>query len=218
MLQAHKDHREEMTLGNHTYQEYRAEMLRLYGKVSAFSDEIYGLTEAQWELARSVEVGKTTTDGWNESMLTAAQNAELFPPLVVTATTEPAKHELETFSEWLTRWSRENARKVQLQASLRVSEERKVQLQASLRVSEELATATTEEGQRGGEFKAGGGPVQAGKSYIVGEREAELFVPRQDGDIYNQQQLAGGDININTGVSQRAFNNMAEDWMRGLGG
>ena len=63
-----------------------------------------------------------------------------------------------------------------------------------------------------------GGPVQAGGSYIVGEREAELFVPRQDGDIYNQQQLAGGDININSGVSQRAFNNMAEDWMRGLGG
>jgi hypothetical protein len=63
-----------------------------------------------------------------------------------------------------------------------------------------------------------GGPVKAGKPYVVGEREAELFVPRQDGDIYNQQQLAGGDININTGVSQRAFNNMAEDWMRGLGG
>jgi len=72
----------------------------------------------------------------------------------------------------------------------------------------------------GGEWvpKAGGGPVRAGGSYIVGEREAELFVPRQDGDIYNQQQLAGGDININSGVSQRAFNNMAEDWMRGLGG
>jgi len=63
-----------------------------------------------------------------------------------------------------------------------------------------------------------GGPVSAGQPYIVGEREAELFVPDQAGQIYNQQQLAGGDININTGVSQRAFNNMAEDWMRGLGG
>lgn len=63
-----------------------------------------------------------------------------------------------------------------------------------------------------------GGPVEEGKPYIVGEKGAELFVPKQSGDIYNQQQLAGGDININTGVSQRAFNNMAEDWMRGLGG
>jgi len=63
-----------------------------------------------------------------------------------------------------------------------------------------------------------GGPVSAGGSYIVGEREAELFVPNQSGHIYNQQQLAGGDININTGIAQRAFNNMAEDWMRGLGG
>ena len=63
-----------------------------------------------------------------------------------------------------------------------------------------------------------GGPVEEGKPYIVGEAGAEVFVPRQDGDIYNQQQLAGGDININSGISQRAFNNMAEDWMRGLGG
>jgi len=77
----------------------------------------------------------------------------------------------------------------------------------------EIITTTT-----GGEFRAGGGPVEAGKPYIVGEREAEMFVPNQAGHIYNQQQLAGGDININTGIAQRAFNNMAEDWMRGLGG
>lgn len=66
--------------------------------------------------------------------------------------------------------------------------------------------------------RAMGGDVVAGRPYIVGEREAELFVPRQDGHIYNQQQMVGGDLNINTGISQRAFNNMAEDWMRGLGG
>jgi len=127
-----------------------------------------------------------------------------FPELEVTANTEPAKIELETFEEWLTRWSRENRRKVQLQAGIRISEE--------------LATATTEEGRYGGEFRAGGGSVSAGRPYVVGEREAELFVPNQSGHIYNQQQLAGGDININTGIAQRAFNNMAEDWMRGLGG
>jgi len=63
-----------------------------------------------------------------------------------------------------------------------------------------------------------GGAVSAGQPYIVGEREAELFVPSQAGHVYNQNQLAGGDVNINTGISQRAFNNMAEDFFRGLGG
>lgn len=66
--------------------------------------------------------------------------------------------------------------------------------------------------------RQGGGPVQAGRPYIVGEREAELFVPNQAGHIYNQNQLAGGDININSGMSQRAFNNMAEDFFRGISG
>ena len=72
----------------------------------------------------------------------------------------------------------------------------------------------------GGEWvpKQHGGPVEAGRPYIVGEREAELFVPNQAGHIYNQNQLAGGDVNINNGLSQRAFNNMAEDFFRGLGG
>ena len=68
------------------------------------------------------------------------------------------------------------------------------------------------------DLKAAGGPVEAGKPYIVGEQGAEMFVPSQAGDIYNQQQLAGGDININSGLSQRAFNNMAEDFFRGIGG
>jgi hypothetical protein len=38
--------------------------------------------------------------------------------------------------------------------------------------------------------RAGGGPVAAGRPYIVGEREAELFVPKTSGMIYNQSQLA----------------------------
>ena len=63
-----------------------------------------------------------------------------------------------------------------------------------------------------------GGPVRASQPYVVGEREAELFVPDQSGHVYNQNQLAGGDININNGLTQRAFNNMAEDFFRGLGG
>lgn len=199
-LQALEDHRKEMTLGTNTYQEYYDEMIRLGGYVSPWTEELSFLTEAQWNLARAMDEGKGTIDGWNKVALTSAQLIEFFPELDIEVNTGSARGELETFDEYLTRWSRENKRKLQLDAVARVREE------------------FWGGGEGGGEQRAGGGPVQAGKPYIVGEREAEMFVPKQDGHIYNQQQLAGGDININSGVSQRAFNNMAEDWMRGLGG
>lgn len=38
--------------------------------------------------------------------------------------------------------------------------------------------------------RATGGPVRAGSPYVVGEREAELFVPNTNGTILNQKQLA----------------------------
>ena len=38
--------------------------------------------------------------------------------------------------------------------------------------------------------RAVGGPVTAGRPYVVGEREAELFVPSQSGVILNQKQIA----------------------------
>ena len=79
-------------------------------------------------------------------------------------------------------------------------------------------TGHRREGEADNWGRQGGGPVEEGKPYIVGEAGAEVFVPRQDGDIYNQQQLVGGDVNINNGMTQRAFNNMAEDFFRGLGG
>ena len=41
-----------------------------------------------------------------------------------------------------------------------------------------------------GGFRAGGGSVSAGRSYIVGEREPELFVPSQNGTILNGNQIA----------------------------
>jgi len=40
-------------------------------------------------------------------------------------------------------------------------------------------------------MRASGGPVAAGRPYVVGEREPELFVPKTSGTIYNQAQLAG---------------------------
>ena len=43
----------------------------------------------------------------------------------------------------------------------------------------------------GGLFKANGGPVKAGGSYIVGERGPELFTPGSSGNITPNHQLAG---------------------------
>lgn len=45
-----------------------------------------------------------------------------------------------------------------------------------------------------GGFRAAGGSVQAGKSYVVGERGAEMFVPRTNGTIVPNG--AGGTVNI----------------------
>jgi phage-related minor tail protein len=56
--------------------------------------------------------------------------------------------------------------------------------------------------------KAIGGPVQAGGSYLVGERGPELFRPARSGSITPNDQLGGGTIvvnqtiNVSTGVQQ----------------
>lgn len=53
--------------------------------------------------------------------------------------------------------------------------------------------------------RATGGPVQAGQSYLIGERGAEMFVPRQDGSIVPNHGLGGGGggdiyITVNAGM------------------
>lgn len=57
--------------------------------------------------------------------------------------------------------------------------------------------------------KAIGGPVQANRGYLVGERGPEMFVPNSSGTIVPNKKMAGGgevvvnqNINISTGVSQ----------------
>ena len=55
--------------------------------------------------------------------------------------------------------------------------------------------------------KAMGGPVNANTSYMVGERGAELFVPRSAGTIVPNNKLGGNivveqNLNFSTGVSQ----------------
>lgn len=61
----------------------------------------------------------------------------------------------------------------------------------------------------GGGGKAIGGPVQAGQSYLVGERGPEMFVPSRSGSIVPNGKMAGGGnvivnqtINVSTGVQQ----------------
>ena len=49
----------------------------------------------------------------------------------------------------------------------------------------------------GGLFRANGGPVKAGKPYIVGERQPELFVPRTSGTILPSTDIGGGDNTTN---------------------
>jgi hypothetical protein len=47
-----------------------------------------------------------------------------------------------------------------------------------------------------GGFRAAGGSVQAGKSYVVGERGAEMFVPSSNGTIIPNGGMGGNTINI----------------------
>jgi hypothetical protein len=47
-----------------------------------------------------------------------------------------------------------------------------------------------------GGFRANGGSVSAGKSYVVGERGAEMFVPSSNGTIIPNGGMGGGTINI----------------------
>ena len=45
-------------------------------------------------------------------------------------------------------------------------------------------------------FLANGGPAQAGRAYMVGERGPEMFVPRSSGSVIPNNQLGGGGANV----------------------
>jgi hypothetical protein len=59
-------------------------------------------------------------------------------------------------------------------------------------------------------FKASGGPVTGGSSYIVGEKGPELFTPGASGMITPNHALGGGGgnvtINVNGGDPQQVVN------------
>jgi hypothetical protein len=57
--------------------------------------------------------------------------------------------------------------------------------------------------------KAEGGSVNAGETYVVGERGAELFTPRRSGMIIPNNALGGGGVTINVNVTGNSF--MSDD-------
>lgn len=50
-------------------------------------------------------------------------------------------------------------------------------------------------------FRAGGGPVNSGKSYIVGENGPELFVPNTGGRIIPNNSAVGGGLRTSSGMA-----------------
>jgi phage-related minor tail protein len=72
---------------------------------------------------------------------------------------------------------------------------------------EALGMKSPEEKTKGRQF---GGPVMAGRSYIVGEGGPERFVPRQSGNIIPNQ--GGNTYQFNVNNSRAAA--MLEQWLR----
>lgn len=76
-------------------------------------------------------------------------------------------------------------------------------------------------------FRADGGPVTAGRPYIVGEEGPELFVPRRSGEIIPNHHLAaldappaGGGVTMDIDIDARGVNDpftMADNLRRLLG-
>jgi len=57
---------------------------------------------------------------------------------------------------------------------------------------------------RSTQFREKGGPISAGKPYIVGERGPELIVPNQASNVVPNDQLAGGNFTINISANDTA--------------
>jgi hypothetical protein len=52
-----------------------------------------------------------------------------------------------------------------------------------------------------GGARANGGPVQAGRAYLVGERGPEMIVPANNGTVIPNSALGGGTVNINQTIN-----------------
>ena len=78
----------------------------------------------------------------------------------------------------------------------------------ALREKAGLATATTATKVSGA--RANGGPVQAGNTYLVGERGPELFTPERSGNIIPNGASAGQNINISVNFGGVNVQNQAD--------
>lgn len=65
---------------------------------------------------------------------------------------------------------------------------------AASKISDSAGGAAGRVGSWLNPFRAAGGPVSAGRPYIVGENEPELFVPNSSGQILNQKQMSDAGI------------------------
>jgi phage-related minor tail protein len=54
-----------------------------------------------------------------------------------------------------------------------------------------------------GGFKAKGGPVSSGQTYMVGERGPELFVPGRSGTIVANDKMGGGGVSVVVNVDAK---------------
>ena len=68
-----------------------------------------------------------------------------------------------------------------------------------------------------GGARAGGGPVEAGRAYLVGEKRPEIFVPRTGGSIVPRVPMGGGGTKIEI-IDQRSNAPAIERTQDGAGG
>lgn len=102
------------------------------------------------------------------------------------ANTDPAREQLYQLEiDWMGR-----TRVVAVDADVTKAKKTIDEMFRSQRILEVAIGGSLAGNQSGLPRRAGGGPVMAGQAYVVGEREAEVFVPGQSGMILNQAQLA----------------------------
>jgi phage-related minor tail protein len=69
-------------------------------------------------------------------------------------------------------------------------------------------------GLLGGLFRANGGSVMAGQSYVVGERGPELFTPGRSGSIAPNSAMGGSNIVVNVDATGTSVQGNSDDSKR----
>lgn len=158
----------------------------------------------EWAVTIQQEVGDA-----DRAMLQLAGTIDGIPEekeLDVEIDTSDAEQDMETFGSILEEWARDL--------------QRRLHFRATIRAQEEAATPGTTQGGGGGPgtsglFEQHGGPVQAGRPYVVGERgRPEIFVPDQPGTVINHNQSISFMNNISNAVDGQALVGQLETVLR----